>query len=333
MSALETPAASLLEAVAPPERRGVARDEVRMLVTERGSGSHSHARFVDLPNVLHSGDVLVVNDSATLPAALAARRENGDPVSLHVATMIDPRLWIAEPRGAARGGEQLRLPGDALAVLIAPLDPEYPRLWYTRFELPDPMYAYLGKYGAPIRYRYVKDAFPLSDYQTIFARVPGSSEMPSAARPFTGRVVRRLLERGVEIVTVTLHCGVSSVEAPERPCIERYTVSPESAFAIESARREGRRIIAVGTTALRAIETAANASKLRASSGWTDLVVEPGYRPKAADGLLTGFHDAGATHQWILRAFVNPQVLASAYSQAAGSGYRQHEFGDVHLLL
>jgi len=252
---------------------------------------------------------------------------------LHVATMLDQRLWLAEPRGTVHNGEQLRLSGGASAVMLAPVEPQRPRVWYVRFDLPQPMYAFLAAHGEPIRYRYVTESFPLEDYQTLFAREAGSSEMPSAARPFTPRVVRALNARGVELAAITLHCGVASFEAPERPAIERYVVSPETAGAVNRARREDRRVIAVGTTALRALESARHGSRIVASAGWTDLIISESGGVSTADGLLTGFHDAGATHQWIIAAFLDHKTVVSAYAEAAENGYRQHEFGDVHLIV
>lgn len=333
MIAAQTTRWGLLEATAPPERRGVARDEVRLLVTDRANRIHAHARFLELPSFLRKGDLLVVNDSATLPAAIAARRSNGQSINLHISTKIDHRLWIAEPRGPVLLGEELRLPGGGSAVTIAPVDPEHPRLWYAWFQLPMPMNEYLAAFGEPIRYRYITEHFPLSDYQTIFAKEPGSAEMPSAARPFTLRVLNALHERGVETATVTLHSGVASFEAPELPATERYAVSAQTARAVNAARGENRRVIAVGTTALRALESAASNGEIVASSGWTDLVIRDPYRPKVVDALLTGFHDVAATHQWILQAFLEPRLLASAYTEAAEHGYFQHEFGDVHFIL
>jgi S-adenosylmethionine:tRNA ribosyltransferase-isomerase len=325
--------ARLAEAVAPPERRGVERDAVRLLVTDRATRRHAHARFFELPAFMRAGDLLVVNDSATVPAALRAQRPGGQRMMLHVATMLDQRLWLTEPRGTVQGGEQLRLPGGGSAVMLAPVEPEHPRVWYVRFDLPLPMYAFLAAHGEPIRYGYVTESFPLTDYQTIFARTSGSSEMPSAARPFTPRVVRALNARGVEIATLTLHCGVASFEAPERPTIERYAVSLETAEAVNRARREGRRVIAVGTTALRALESARHGSQVVKSAGWTDLIIGESGSVTTADGLLTGFHDAGATHQWIIAAFLDRGTVVAAYAEAAENGYRQHEFGDVHLIV
>lgn len=334
MTAAERPSTTLQNATAPPERRGLARDAVRMLVTDRGAGTRTHARFSDLPAFLKAGDVLVVNDSATIPAAIDARRANGETIKLHVATRIDSRLRLTEPRSPAVVlGEELALPGGGSAALIAPVDPDRARVWYTWFQLPLPMYEYLSRYGEPIRYEYVAERYPLEDYQTIFAREPGSSEMASAARPFTSRVVRAVRAHGVDIATVTLHCGVSSFEDPELPSMERFTVPPETARIVNRARSEGRRIIAVGTTALRALESTARDSEILPASGWTDLVIGEAHRVRIADGLLTGFHDSAATHQWILRAFLEAALLSETYAEAAECGYLQHEFGDIHLIV
>jgi len=329
---------TLIEAIEPPEYRGVARDEVRMLVTDRTARTHVHARFDELPAVLRAGDLLVVNDSATLPAAIVGRRrsttrDDKDLLALHVSTMIDARIWMAEPRGTVVVGEELRLPDNGSAVMIAPVEPAHPRLWYVWFQLPLPMHEYLLRVGEPIRYGYVSQRFPLRDYQTMFACEPGSSEMPSAARPFTQRVVAALRERSVEFATITLHCGVASFESPERPAMERFSVTREAADAVNAARMQGRRVIAVGTTALRALESAVRDGEIVASSGWTDLVIDERYRVKTVDGLLTGFHDATATHQWMLHAFLDRELLGSAYEEAAALAYHYHEFGDVHLIL
>jgi S-adenosylmethionine:tRNA ribosyltransferase-isomerase len=323
----------LIEATEPPEHRGIARDAVKMLVTDRRTRSQSHARLYDLPSLLRASDLLVVNDSATMPAALLALRPDGSAVSLHVSTKIDARLWMVEPRAPVVAGEVLALPGRATATMLAPAEPQRPRLWYATFALDAPMERYLAEFGAPIAYAYVDRRFALADYQTLFARNPGSSEMPSAARPFTPRVVARLHDRGVELAAVTLHCGVASFEAPERPGTERFIVPVETAARVNSARRDGRRVIAVGTTVVRALESAATEEGVIASAGWTDLFLDATYRPRAVDALLSGFHGPGATHLDMLRAFVDAELLESSYCEAGEHGYFYHEFGDVHLIL
>ena len=323
---------ALVEATEPPEYRGIARDGVRMLVTDRQTRSHAHAHFYDLPRLLRADDLLVVNDSATLAASIVARQGNGDAIRLHVSTKIDERLWMVEPRGRVAAGETLMLAGGATVTMIVPVEPRQPRVWYAAFQLNVPMYEYLAHFGSPISYAYLRRSFPLRDYQTLFAREMGSSEMPSAARPFTKSVVAELCDRGVEIATVTLHCGVASFEAPERPATERFAVSCATADRVSNARRQGRRVIAVGTTVVRALESAATDDGVVAASGWTDLIIDETYRPKAVDALLSGFHDANATHLSLLHAFVDAELLQDAYAVAAESGYRYHEFGDVHLI-
>ncbi|HEY6327615.1 MAG TPA: S-adenosylmethionine:tRNA ribosyltransferase-isomerase [Candidatus Cybelea sp.] len=323
----------LVEATEPPEHRGIARDGVRMLVTDRQVRSQTHARFHDLPSLLRPGDLLVVNDSATLPAALLARRRTGGALPLHVSTKIDERLWTVELRGPVASAETLTLPDAATATLLAPVDPRQPRLWYAAFELPQPMHAYLARFGAPITYAYLSRSFPLADYQTLFARKAGSSEMPSAARPFTQRIVARLQQRGIEIATVTLHCGVASFESPERPGAERFIVPRAAADRVNAARDEGRRTIAVGTTVVRALESAATEGGVIASHGWTDLFIDRAYQRRTVDALLSGFHNATATHVSMLRAFIDEDLLQDAYAEAADRGYFYHEFGDVHLIL
>ena len=326
-----TPA--LLEATAPPERRGIARDGVRMLVTDRETGVHEHTHFSDLPQFLRRGDLLVVNDSATLPAALRARRRDGERLALHVSTRIDEHLWTVEPRAAVVPGEVLRLDESATVTMLTPVSDDSTRLWYATFSLPLPMHAFLAKHGEPIRYAYSRERFPLADYQTTFARVPGSAEMPSAARPFTERVVRALRQTGAAIATITLHCGVASVESPERPPTERFDVPRKTADAVNAARQRGRKIVAVGTTVVRALESAASNDGVSAASGWTDLVIEPGFRPHAVDAMLTGFHEPAATHLAMLRAFLSQEELNAAYAQAASAEYSMHEFGDIHAIL
>ena len=333
MSAAVAPIHGLVDAIAPPERRGVERDAVRLLVTDRAKREHSHAHFFDLPSYLRRGDLLVVNDSATLPAALSARRNNGESLMLHLSTMIGGDLWMVEPRARVDAGEVLQLPESGSVVLLAPVEPERPRVWYASFRLPLPMNAYLMKNGEPIRYGYLPARLPLEDYQTIFAREPGSSEMPSAARPFTPRVLHRLQEHGVEFAVITLHCGVASFEKPEHPSIERYFVSPKAASAVNRARAEERRVVAIGTTVLRALESSSYDGKVISSAGWTDLIIGERSAIRSVDGLLTGFHDEASTHESLLRAFLDRDLLTSAYEEAAECGYYQHEFGDVHLIL
>jgi len=320
-----------LEAAAPP----TVRDEVRLMVAQQGRPL-VHTRFLDLADHLDPGDLLVVNDSATLPAALPALRADGGAVDLHLSTPdpSNPDRWVVEVRSDGRRAraraERLTLPAGGSARLIAPyLSPN--RLWVAQLDLPEPLLDYLAHHGAPIRYAHEPHPRPLQDHQTIFATKPGSAEMPSAGRPFTKRALTRLRERGIGVQRVTLHTGVSSQERGERPYPERYSVSAHTAARVNQARAEGHRVIAVGTTVVRALETVSD-GQVRAGAGWTSLTVTPERGITAVDGLLTGWHEPEASHLLMLEAFAGRELLERSYAEAVASGYRWHEFGDLHLL-
>lgn len=330
----EVPAS--LEARRPPELRGIARDGVRLLFSDSRTARHEPARFADLPRFLRTGDLLVVNDSATIPAALTAQRSSGAAIALHLSTRISHDLWIAEPRNAPllAVGERLRLAGGARAELVAPFSQEHPRLWYVRLHLPCDGAAYLARYGRAIRYGYVNDAYPIDYYQTIFSRKPGSVEMPSAARPFSLRAVDALYHANVGIAAITLHCGVASPETHEPPLDERFAVSASTARAVNETRRSGGRVIAVGTTAVRALESAAHPDgTVHSMQGWTSHLVDRARPPRAVDGILTGFHEPRASHLNLLEAFASPHFIDDAYAVALREQFLWHEFGDVHLIL
>ena len=331
-----------LEAHAPPEARGIARDGVRLLVAERATGELGHHRFHDLPELLAPGDLLVVNTSATLPAAIGAVRRGGRALRVHAA-MPAPGLpgdtrWLIElrsPDGSAplrdgRAGERLELDGGAVAELLAPYAGEA-RLWLARIEADVPLPDHLARHGQPIRYGYVDEAWPLADYQTAFALHPGSAEMPSAARPFTPELVTRLVASGIAVAPVVLHCGVSSPERHESPYPERFGVPAATAQAVN--HRSGR-VIAVGTTVVRALESAAaEDGTITAQQGWTSLVISPDRPLRAVDGLITGWHEPQASHLDLLEAAAGPELLRASYDAAIEHGYLWHEFGDSHLVL
>lgn len=331
-----------LQATAPPEVRGLQRDQVRLLVS-RPDG-HTHAFFRDLPQFLTPGDLLVVNRSATLPASLPAEGALGSFV-VNVSTRYGRGLWVAEPRWSrSRPGPLPLSAGETIALAGVPawLVRPYPgllRLWFVRIE--GDVDALFDCCGTPIRYGYVEDAYPLEAYQTMFATVPGSAEMPSAARPFTPRVVEELRARSVEIAGLVLHTGVSSLEV-ESDRVEDHVLYPEpfrvpasTAAAVNAAKREGRRVIAVGTTVVRALESAwdADDGRVRAAAGFTRLYVRPGRQINVVDGLLSGFHDPLASHLAMLYAIAGPELIRSAYAEAVQEGYLWHEFGDSHLVL
>jgi S-adenosylmethionine:tRNA ribosyltransferase-isomerase len=341
--AFELPPA--LEAHEPPEARGVARDGVRLMAARRADGRIEHHVFSDLPELLAPGDVLVVNTSATLPAAIGARRAGGERVELRFATAA-PRhpgdgWWVVEVRTAdgfapyrcAVAGERLTLDGGASATLVAPYASSA-RLWLARIESGGSLIAYLMRHGHPIRYGYVPRPWPLSAYQTAFGVDPGSAEMPSAGRPFTPELVARLTARGVLVAPITLHTGVSSPERHEPPYPEAYRVPEATARAVNAVRAWNGRVVAVGTTVVRALETVADADGVvSAGAGWTGLVVTPERGLRAVDGLITGWHEPEASHLLMLEAVAGPALLEASYRAALEHGYLWHEFGDSHLIL
>ena len=327
-----------LFASAPPEMRGHDRDDVRLIVSTPEGDTH-HA-FTELPWLLDPGDLLVVNESATLPASLPATSRLGE-IRLNLSTRFTDDLWLAEPRWSpSRPGplplimnETLQI-GEAGAVLLQQY-PGIPRLWFVRFDTPASIL--MAKRGEPIHYSYAP-AYPMSDYQTLFSRFPGSVEMPSAARPITPHVRDTLRERGIGIVGVILHTGVSSLEIEDNT-VEHQALYPEvfkvpeaTANAVNRTHARGGSVIAVGTTVVRALETAWTPKGVRACSGATGLYIHPGTSVHVIDGLLTGLHDPITSHLAMLSAIAGLARVKRAYTEAIRNRYLWHEFGDSHLL-
>jgi S-adenosylmethionine:tRNA ribosyltransferase-isomerase len=343
----ELPAA--LEATMPPEERGSGRDDVRLLVSDIAGGRIRHRRFAELPEILAAGDLLVVNRSATLSAALDGTVD-AQPAVLHLSRRLDEQRWIAELRHRAPDGVGSAPWLDASpgtwadfgrhgsAHLVEPsgaaAQPGRVRLWIAELRLDTPVQEALVSWGRPITYGHLQARYPLSSYQTVFACEPGSAEMPSAGRPFTGEIVTRLLVAGVDIATVLLHTGVSSPEVGEPPQPEVYEVPASTAQRVNSALRLGGRVIAVGTTVVRALESAeAGHHLVLPSRGITNLVITPEHRPQVVSGLLTGWHEPRASHLAMLEAIAGRDTLERSYQAALGAGYLWHEFGDSHLVL
>ncbi len=341
--ALERPVPPTRIPERPREHEGAARDDVRLMVTTRADDVV--APFRELPTFLRAGDLVVVNDSETLPASL--------PVSagherLHLSTPMPDGDWTVEIRAATRygsepaiadhGGRVIALPAGGRAEIVAahprPRPDGTARLWRARLDVPTDLLTYLHEHGRPIRYGDPDVEVPLGAYQTLFARRPGSAEMPSAARPFTPAIVAALRRRGIGLTPITLHTGVSSQEAGEPPYAEPFHVPTTAAVRVARTRARGGRVIAVGTTVARALESAAAPGGLVVPRrGWTDHVIGAAAPPRVVDGLVTGWHDAGASHLDLVAAVIGDDVLRRAYDRAHGTGLRWHEFGDSHLLL
>ncbi|WP_404385201.1 S-adenosylmethionine:tRNA ribosyltransferase-isomerase [Knoellia locipacati] len=336
-------------APAPAEARGVARDGVRLMVASHHRITHAH--FSDLPDHVAPGDLVVINNSATIAAQVDGvrrghRRDHG-AVVVHVATPLDDGTWVIELRTApdasapildAVGGEVVEV-GSVLLTLVDP----YPRpqssptgagnrLW--RASVDGDLPKDLRRHGRPIAYGYLDRRYPLSDYQSVFSTVPGSAEMPSAGRPFTDSTITRLVAGGVGVAPVTLHTGVSSQEAGEAPQTERFVVPETTARLVNATRATGGRVIAVGTTVTRALESAVTpGGRMEAARGWTDRVISPDEPARVVDGLITGWHDPHASHLLLVESIAGADLTQAAYDAAVEHGYLWHEFGDSALLL
>ncbi|MCB0224943.1 MAG: S-adenosylmethionine:tRNA ribosyltransferase-isomerase [Anaerolineae bacterium] len=340
-----------LEASEPPEARGLARDEVRLLVSDYTTDQINHTLFRQLPDFLAAGDVVIINTSGTLNAAVTGTRADGSAVEIHLSTHLPADLWLVEVRRPdeqasrpfynATPGEMITLPEGASVTLHTPYRSEQRslvdakvRLWVATLNLPTPFTNYLTNYGFPIRYGYVKQAWPLDYYQTVYATEPGSAEMPSAGRAFTPELITRLVANGVQVAPLVLHTGVASLESHEPPYDEFYRVPAETAQIVNAARAAGKRIVAVGTTVVRALETVTDeAGVTHPGEGWTRLVITPEFRLQAVNGLLTGFHEPQASHLYMLQALAGARHIDLTYREALTQRYLWHEFGDMHLIL
>jgi S-adenosylmethionine:tRNA ribosyltransferase-isomerase len=340
-----------LEASEPPEARGLARDEVRLLVSYCRDDTVEHTQFRQIADFFQPGDVLVINTSGTLNAALNATRQDGTPLELHLSTHLPADLWIVEVRQPTANatepfyhagvGEMLQLPGGAHAKLLTPYmsDRQQPapgkiRLWIATLQLPEELPGYLQKHGFPIRYDYVNRAWDNSYYQTVYATELGSAEMPSAGRAFTLEVLAKLAAKGVTIVPLVLHTGVASLEDHEPPYEEYYRVPLGTARAINAAKAAGRRVVAVGTTVIRALETVTDEDgTVHPGEGWTRVIVTPENPVRSVDSLLTGLHEPRATHLAMLEGLAGLEHLQVTYAAALQERYLWHEFGDLHLIL
>jgi S-adenosylmethionine:tRNA ribosyltransferase-isomerase len=328
------------EATVPPEARGLARDEIRLAVATPAGTAHTTART--LPEHLRPGDLLVVNTSATLPSAVPFDRR-GRRWAVHVSTQLDDGSWVVELRLPDHAGpaepepdEVLRLPGGVRLRVLGAHPAGQRRLWEARPLPAVDRVAYLTEHGRPIHYRYIDGDWPLAALQNTYATHPGSAEMPSAGRPLTADLLVRLMARGVVIAPLVLHTGVASQESHEPPQPEEYAVPAATARLVGSTRTAGRRVVAVGTTVVRALESAAVRGRVVPTAGWTSLILGPQRPATVVDGLLTGLHEPEASHVQLLEAVAGATLVARAYADITASTappYLWHEFGDAMLLL
>jgi S-adenosylmethionine:tRNA ribosyltransferase-isomerase len=331
-----------LEASSPPEARGMTRDAVRMLVASRGTGALEDSYFAEIPRFLNEGDLVVINTSGTLAAAVSGTDTTGRQLEVHLSTRLPAGLWTLElrtgsdPFFGSSPGEVIELADGGRIELLTEYSANHRgvRLWVAKLGTPEPVARYLAVHGRPIKYGYVHGSWPITAYQNVYATEPGSAEMPSAGRPFTPEVITRLVAKGVGVVPILLHTGVASLEAAEPPYPEPFTVSGRTAHRVNDTHSNGGRVIAIGTTVVRALESVVDdRGRVHAGGGWTETVITPDRVVRSVDGMLTGWHEPEASHLAMLQAIAGPDLLESSYRAALDRGYLWHEFGDVHLIL
>jgi S-adenosylmethionine:tRNA ribosyltransferase-isomerase len=330
------------------------RDDVRLLVIDPRAGSFAETRTTALAQLLAPGDLLVVNDAATLPASLRGRDAHGRPIEIRLLSLAGgsakaPQFWAAllgagdwrqrtedrPPPPALAPGE--RLVFGALGAEVLACATISPRLLSLRFDVDgDALWAALYREGRPVQYSYLAHDLPLWAVQTVYAARPWAFEMPSAGRPLSWEILLALRRAGVEVAALTHAAGLSAtgdaaIDAA-LPLPERYEIPASTVAAIGAARARGGRVIAVGTTVVRALEGASAGGALPAGAGTTDLRIDARFHPRVTDGILSGTHAAGESHFALLGAFVDRTLLARATAYADEHGFQTHELGDAMLI-
>lgn len=332
-----------LNAKMPPERRGVRRDHVRIMVLDKQNGQTTHDHFYNLGNYLKKGDLVILNSSRTIPAKLKAtlhKKEatNGEQIELHLARQLSSDVWEVLPLFKELiAGDFLIFTGDLNAVVQSQTTKPLVKIQFSKSEIDLLNDIYL--IGEPIRYEYIEEPWELDYYQTVYATMPGSVEMPSAGRAFSWELLFELKKRGIDFSFLQLHTGLSylmddQLDLKPSDNSERFWIPDETVKAIKQTKTNGGRVIAVGTTVVRALESGYDSSQnVVCQSGWTNLYINSKTSLKIADGLITGFHEPEASHLDLLSAFIRHDYLLKGYQVAIEKEYLWHEFGDINLIL
>lgn len=330
----------------PCELRGERRERARLAVLDRSAGRVIHSRFDRLGQHLRPGDVLVVNDSLVVHDQLKGESSRGAVTLVLFGHHADGWHALVRPSTTARRGLVVRVGGgDELRARL--VKPTINDMWLVRFEHEGRFHELLARYGERNVPALRRLRSRLETYHNVYARVPGSLEIPSAGLHFTGPLLRRLERGGVSVVPITLHIGLSELYVyrhiratrveDHRVPAEWYRVRREAARAINRARREGRRVVAVGTTAVRTLETAARegrgGARVEAGEGWTKLYIRPGHRYRVVDAMLTNLHQPRSSHLMLVAAFAGKDLTLEAYREVVNAGYRFDLFGDSMLIV
>ncbi len=337
---------SLFDYELPPDRIAqqplAERDASRLLVLGRNTGRVQHRMFRDLPELLDPGDLLVANRSRVFPARLLGRREGGGEAEALLVRENADGTWEAllRPGKRLKQGARIRI-ADDLSVVVLEGPPAVRRR--VRLECRDDTRAAIERHGHVPLPPYIRREDRLEDrdrYQTIYAREAGSVAAPTAGLHFTAALRGRLAERGVGWTEVVLHVGPGTFRPVEVDQVERHTVDAErfevpaeTAEAVARTRAAGGRIVAVGTTTTRVLESTAAAAAVRAGEGETDLVIVPGFEFRAIDALVTNFHLPRSSLLLLVSAFAGRERILAAYAEAIREGYRFYSYGDAMLIL
>ncbi|MFD1738200.1 S-adenosylmethionine:tRNA ribosyltransferase-isomerase [Bacillus salitolerans] len=321
----------------PIELTGKSRDSVRMMVLDRKTGQFSNHHFNELDSFLQPGDVVVLNNSRTIPAVLKGKQGKRE-VEIRLSRRVSAQTWEALIVGGIYSNTKCIEFSNEVTATIEGQGSERPLVVLSFSVGGADFYQFIYKYGEPIRYEYIEHPWPLEAYQTVYASVPGSVEMPSAGRAFTWQLLNRLKKKGIEVVILQLHAGLSYYGNDRWPNPtnhpEAFHIPLHTAKVINQAKKDRRRIIAVGTTVVRAIETVADDNgHVRSGEGTTRLYIKAGMKLKAIDGLITGLHEPEASHLDLLTSLIEKKKLIHAYEAALKQGYLWHEFGDMNLIL
>jgi S-adenosylmethionine:tRNA ribosyltransferase-isomerase len=329
----------------PCEARGKARSDSRMLVLDRSNNTVSHARVCDIGRYLCPGDIIVLNNSKTVPSVFDARREDGGRITLYLCSGRGDDVWHAylEPsrdvtfgfRVFAGDGAAGNLVGEVIGV-----HDSIPGLYVMKFQYEGELFDILNRIAKPVYSTYARRQWELDYYQNFHACVPGSVEQPSAGRHFTPELLDSLAAQGIEMAYLTLHTGMSNLtieedRVGEHSMYEEYfSIDNAVAEKINEARSRGGRVLGIGTTVMRALETVADEQgQIRPFSGWTDLFIAPGYQFKAVDMFLTNFHGPRTTRLALIMAFAGIDLVKRGYAEAIKQGYLFYEFGDTTLTI
>lgn len=331
---------SELNASHPPERRGIRRDHVRMMVLDKKTGFVSHDNFFRLADYLNPGDLIVMNNSRTVPAILNASlyrhtKRIHKQVEIRLARRRNEETWDALiVTDDVQLGDILQFSSD-LSAVVMDIKKDSPLKTISFSKKGTELFNCIYAIGEPVRYEYIHNKWGLDYYQTVFASHPGSVEMPSAGRAFSWELLFHLQRKGIELDFIQLHTGLSyllddELETSPTDNYEEYHLSENTIEKIRKTKASGGRVIAVGTTVVRALESAGITGAL---NGVTNLYINQNFRLKMIDGIITGLHEPKASHLDMLTAFVPQHLLWNAYEEAIAQRYLWHEFGDMNLIL